>query len=223
MTNNLLQLKIKQRTNKLSSNDYESFECWMIVEAFNKAQNSWVREEAAKGEATTQNVDDLQSVVKEIELVGSNKPGYFESNVLPKDYFAFKRISAKAITDDCPTPRRLVVFDAEESNVDTLHHDTNRRPSFNWAETFRTIISNQVRIYTDGVFTVVEPRLIYYRKPRQIAIDGCVDEYDVTTSDIECEFKDDITEMLIDRTAALLAGDIELFQQMQRLTPPRTK
>lgn len=223
MNNNLLQLKIKQRTNKLSSNDYDSYECWMIVEAFNKEQDGWVREEAAKGEATSQSVDDLQIIVEDMELIGSNKPGYFESNILPKNYFAFKRISAKAVTEDCVTPRRLVVFDAEESNVDTLLHDTDRRPSFNWAETFKTIIGNRIRIYTDGVFDVVEPRLIYYRRPRQIAIEGCVDEYDVTTSNIECEFKDDIAEMLIDRTAARLAGDVELFQQMQRLTPPRTK
>ncbi len=43
MTNAALQLKIKQRLNKLASNDYDNIECWQIVEAFNKAQVEWVR------------------------------------------------------------------------------------------------------------------------------------------------------------------------------------
>ena len=43
MNNTALQLKIKQRLNKLASNDYDNIECWQIVEAFNKAQLDWCR------------------------------------------------------------------------------------------------------------------------------------------------------------------------------------
>ena len=60
MNNNLLQLKIKQRLNKLSSNDYDSFECWMVVEAFNKIQNEFVAGDARKAETDKENIDNLQ-------------------------------------------------------------------------------------------------------------------------------------------------------------------
>ena len=43
MNNQILQLKIKQRLNKLDSNDYDNIEHWQIIEAFNKAQIQWVR------------------------------------------------------------------------------------------------------------------------------------------------------------------------------------
>ena len=43
MDNFTLQLKIKQRLNKLSSNDYDNIECWMMVEAFNKGMVDWGR------------------------------------------------------------------------------------------------------------------------------------------------------------------------------------
>jgi hypothetical protein len=33
--------------------------------------------------------------------------------------------------------------------------------------------------------------------------------------DVECEFKDDIVEVLLDEAAALIAGDIENFTQYQ--------
>ena len=218
MNNNLLQLKIKQRLNKMSSNDYDSFECWMIVEAFNKIQNDWVREEAAKGETDSQSVDDLQIIIKEHDLVGSNKPTYYESESLPGDYYAGKRVSAKGVTNDCKHPRKFIIYDGEESNLDTLIRDVNRCPSFEWAETFKTHIGNRIRIHTNGKFDIVEPILTYYRSPRQIAFDSCVNENDEPTSDVECEFKDDIVELLIQKTTALLAGDIELFNQMQRFT-----
>ena len=35
MNNTTLQIKFKQRLNKLASNDYDNLECWQIVEAFN--------------------------------------------------------------------------------------------------------------------------------------------------------------------------------------------
>ena len=38
----------------------------------------------------------------------------------------------------------------------------------------------------------------------------------VSALDIPCEFKDDIVELLLDDTAAIIAGDIENFNQMQR-------
>ncbi len=217
MNNNLLRLKIKQRTNKLGSNDFDLFEDWMVVEAFNKVQNEWVRDAATKAEIDTQNVDDLQKVTKEITLSGLNHPRYFESADLPGDYFAGKRVSASATTPDCKTPRSMMIYPGEEANRDSLLRDPNKNPSFLWAETFRTMIDNKIRIYTNGEFSIQDASLVYYRKPRQISFEGGVNEYDETTSDVECEFKDDLVEKLIDKTAALLSGDVENFNQVQRL------
>ena len=43
MLNSTIEIKIKQRLNKLDSQDYDNIECWQIVEAFNKAQVEWAR------------------------------------------------------------------------------------------------------------------------------------------------------------------------------------
>lgn len=225
MNNNLLQIKIKQRLNKLASFDYDNIECWMIQEAFNKAQLEWVRRRLhglnALRESSEQSVtvvDDLQILLNEVELKGNEFNLYFETNPIPANYLHFVRISAKAKTDCCPARTFSSIYQAEEANVDMLLGDSFKSPSFEWAETFCTILGDKVRIYTNGKFNVVDPRLVYYRKPKDIQIQGCIN---ITTgqtfaTNVECELKDDICEILVDEAAAILAGDIESLNQYQR-------
>ncbi len=56
---------------------------------------------------------------------------------------------------------------------------------------------------------------MYYRSPTKIQIAGCVDPYSLQQSNtnVICEFKDDIAEILADETAKILSGDIESFNQ----------
>ena len=66
MTNDLLQIKLRQRLNKLSSNDFDNLECWQIIEAFNKSQLQWCRRQLhgmnqykEGDEGSQRRVDDL--------------------------------------------------------------------------------------------------------------------------------------------------------------------
>ena len=225
MNNNLLQIKIRQRLNKLSSFDYDNIECWMIQEAFNKAQIEWVRRRLhglnALRESSEQSVtvvDDLQILLSEINLRGIESPKYFETDIIPANYLHFVRISAKAKTDCCPPRTFSSIYQPEEANVDILLADSFKSPSFEWAETFCTIIGDKIRIYTSGKFTVSDTKLVYYRKPKDIQILGCsnISTGQTFTTNVECELKDDICEILVDEAAAILAGDIESMNQYQR-------
>ena len=61
---------------------------------------------------------------------------------------------------------------------------------------------------------------MYYRQPRKIEVQGCVDPYTGVQSaaNITCELKDDIIELLIDDAAGVIAGDIESGNQYGRNT-----
>ena len=120
--------------------------------------------------------------------------------------------------DCCPDPRRLMVYLTEEANVDLHLTDKNKMPSYEWGETFVTLVGNTVRIYTDEKFLISSASLMYYRMPVFIEIIGCVNPYTglVSANDINPEFKDDIVELLIDDTIGIIAGDIESSQQYQR-------
>jgi len=218
MNNQILQLKIKQRLNKLASNDYDNIEAWQIIEAFNKAQVQWVRRQLHGSnqfkegdEGSKRRIDDLQILLSDQILTGTQKDGYYESSLLPSDYMEYKRVSTLAKSDCCPDPDSMTVYLAEEANVDELLDDEFRKPSFEWGETFCTLFSDKIRIYTDSTFTVVNPKLTYYRFPRYIQLAGEVNPYTGTTSaaDVTCEFRDDITEVIIEECVSIIAGDIE--------------
>jgi hypothetical protein len=226
MNNNLLQIKIKQRLNKLSTFDYSNIECWQIAEAFNKAQIQWVARQIQGinarnegSESTLRKIDSLQKLLTVKELTGNtNDITYFETESLPLDYLDYKRISIKGKHKLCEEPRMFVVYLAQESDVDVLLTDSLSNPNFEWAETFCTIIGNKIKIYTDNQFDVIQPTLTYYRKPRNIQFINCVnlENGQTSTANVECELKDDVIEILIDEAASILAGDIESIMQYQR-------
>ena len=227
MNNNLLQVKIKQRLNKLGSFDYDNIECWMIQEAFNKAQLEWVRRRLhglnALKESSEQSVtvvDDLQILLSEINLRGIESPKYFETDIIPANYLHFVRISAKAKTDCCPPRTFSSIYQAEEANVDMLLGDNFKQPSFEWAETFATLKNNFVNIYTNEDFLISSSELTYYRQPVRIEVQGCTDPYtgQTTLNNVQCEFKDDIIELIIDEAVSIIAGDIESGNQFSRGT-----
>ena len=225
MLNSTIEIKIKQRLNKLDSQDYDNIECWQIVEAFNKAQVEWARRQlhginiTKEGdEGSTRRKDDLQILLNNMDLSLTDKDIYYASK-LPVDYLQWKRLDVYA-KQECCDKRRMTVYFAEEENVNLLLRDKAKQPNFVWAETFATLIGGYVNIYSNNVFEIQSADIIYYRQPIKIQIQGCVDPYTSleSTQNIQCEFKDDVVELIIDEAVSILAGDIESGSQFSRGT-----
>ena len=225
MLNSTIVIKIKERVNKLDSQDYDNINCWQISEAFNKAQVEWVRRQlhginiVKEGdEGSTRRKDDLQVLLTTEGLSLTDKEYYYFGN-LPENYMQWKRVDVYA-KKDCCDKRRMTVYLAEEESLNQLLRDNQKRPSFEWAETFATLIGNTTHIYTNDEFDIESANLIYYRQPRRIQISGCTNPYDntVSTVNVDCEFKDDIVEVIIDEAASIIAGDIESGNQFSRGT-----
>ena len=223
MLNSTITIKMKQRLNKLDSNDYDNIECWQIVESFNKAQVEWSRRQlhginlVKEGdEQSTRRKDDLQILLQTFNLGLVNKEYYYTS-VLPVEYLQWKRVDVYA-QKECCDKRRMTVYLAEEGNLNQLLRDKSKQPNFEWAETFATLKGGNVNIYTNGEFIVQQADLVYYRQPIKIQINGCVDPYTSiqSTTEVQCEFKDDIIELIIDEAVSILAGDIESGNQFSR-------
>jgi hypothetical protein len=228
MLNQTILLKVKERLNKLDSSDYDNLEPWQIVEAFNKGQVDWTRRNLhglnslrEGDEQSTSKIDDFQVLLDTIPALLVNKQQYMELDV-PADYLRWKRISSLASSSCCPDPKPMVIYLAEEANVNVLLRDKAKQPSFEWGETFATIEGDFIKIWTGGTFTLLTADFTYYKQPTRIQIAGVPDPYDpnapIPTVDIISVFKDDIVEVLIDECAKILAGDIESQLQMQRET-----
>ena len=227
MLNSAILIKVKQRLNKLASNDYDNIETWQIIEAFDKGQVDWCRRNlhglniVKEGdEQSTRRIDDLQILLTQTTLNMNNKQTYYESVNFPTDYLQWKRVSLTATSDCCPDPQPMVVYLAEVANVDELLRDVNKRPNFEWRETFATLSDNNLKIYTNDLFEPAKVTLYYYRQPRKIQIAGVPDPYTgiTPTVDVTSEFKDDLVELFIDEAVKIIAGDIESMNQYQRMS-----
>ena len=225
MLNSTITIKVKERITKLDSQDYDNIECWMIVEAFNKAQVEWARRQlhgknhVREGdEQSTRRKDDLQ-ILLTTETLPSVDKEYYYRGVIPQDYLQWKRVDVFA-NKDCCDKRRMTVYLAEEGNLNQLLRDKAKRPSFEWAETFATLKGGDVNVYTNNEFDIERIDLIYYRQPIKIQVQGCVDPYTgvASAANVECEFKDDIIELIIDEAVSIIAGDIESGNQFSRGT-----
>ena len=236
INNTTLQIKFRQRLNKIASNDYDNIECWQIVEAFNKAQLEWCRRQLHGNnmykegdEMSKRRIDDLQPLITDVGINFTDEGEFVESTVgwpFPEDYLEYKRITADASTECCPPGksktdllegRTMTVYLAEEANIDLYMRDPLKRPDFEWGETYCTMQGNRIRIYKRD-FDITLAMFTYYRRPVEIQIEGCVDPYTLVQSgaDVICEFKDDVVELIIDEAIAIIAGDIDNINQYIR-------
>jgi hypothetical protein len=112
----------------------------------------------------------------------------------------------------------MTTYLVEEANIDLILRDPLKRPDYDWGETICTLSGGRVKIFSNSDFKVYKPKLTYYRTPTNIQITGCKDPYTglESNTDVPCEFKDDIAEILIDEAVAIIAGDITDVSTYQR-------
>jgi hypothetical protein len=196
-----------------------------MVEAFNKAQIEWSRRQImgrnaaeAGAEQTVRKVDDVQNLLTVVNLTSIKADGFYQTAPLPDNYLEFHKVDITASKDCCPDEKNMVVYLVEEANSSILVRDELRKPNFEWAETFCTVINNTIRVYTNNDFEITNVKLLYYRQPEKIQIINCGDPYTggISAIDVPCEFRDDIAEILVDAAASVIAGDIESFNQYTR-------
>lgn len=192
--------QIKLRLEKLDSSDYDNITRYQMEEAVNTAVLQFVREKKKMSdEQTSFDVDDLQVLLKDQNLSKLDRKGYVLSSKLPADYLFIKRVSPrcnKELCEDVYIKSTLV----EESNVGELLQDYNSQPSFNFEETFHTLMGNKIKVFHNDDFEVEEILLTYYRKPQVISFE---DRFNTKV----WEWKDDLAEHIINIAVQNLAAD----------------
>ena len=215
-------IKFRQRINKLHSQDYDNVPNWAVVELIRKAQLELIRR-TIQGKNLTQDgdeetrvrVDDLQILLtapKRLEV--TPKGYYYLSQELPKDYLYFKTMIPYAKKGQCSNVR-MRSFLEEEANAQLFLHDSLKKPSFEWRETFHTLAQNRIKVYRTEDFIVNYIELIYYRRPKEFDVNGYIHPDGKQSSDVPLEFKEDICEMIVDEAVSIAAADLELANRYQ--------
>jgi len=222
MTTEEIHIKIKNNLNKLDSHDYDNLESWQINSAFNIAQLSWVRRNLhgtnyfrEGDESSKMRIDDFQVLLSKHSLQLQKKNKYYEAYPLPQDYLLYKRLDVMAKRGCCDSDN-MVVYLAEQANINVILNDEFRKPSFEWRETVCTLMDNKIQIWTNDEFEIESAELVYYKMPPEIEL---INTYNINTQSLSTQtinpiFKDDIVEVIINEACKILAGNIELVNQI---------
>ena len=208
MTSGIAIERIKQRLQKQDTNTNSNILDEEYEDALEKGLNDWLRRQhhgfnqfKEGDEQSEQRVDDLQILLTYKKMSVNNKELYAETVKIPENYRYYKRLTPIVTKDNCEKVNIKSYF-VEESNVDDYLKDWTFQPSFDFEETFHTMLSNKFRIYHNNDFKVEEAILTYYRNPVKIS---CLKkDYDVLW-----EWKDDVAEQIIEEATKILAADTE--------------
>lgn len=208
MTSGIAIETIKQRLQKQDTNFNSNFLDEEFEDAIRKGLNDWIRRQhhgfnqfKEGDENTEQRVDDLQILLTDKKMSVSNRGIFSETVKIPDNYRYYKRLTPIVTKDNCKEVRIKSYF-VEEANVDDYLKDWTFQPSFQFEETFHTMLSNKFRVYHNKDFEVEEVVLTYYRNP--VLISCSKKDYDKVW-----EWKDDVAEQIIDEAVKILSGDIE--------------
>lgn len=222
MTSLIAIQRAKNALEKQDTNKYTNLNDWDFEDALNKGLSDWLRRQhhgmnlKKEGDEETEiRIDDLQVLLKSTPI-SVNQPTaiYNEISRLPKDYRYYKKLTPIVTKGNCKEVT-LKSFLVEEANTDHYLKDYTMSPSFDFEETFHTMLSNKFRIYHNNDFVINEVILTYYRNPSYISCDK-------KDFDKVWEWKDDVAELIIDEAIGILAGNIE-HQNAYELATKRTE
>lgn len=221
-----LLYKIDQKLNKLSSNAHQAIPLEDKILALNEAQIKLVKQKLDGTPTTTalgfdsfnKRYEDLQVLVEEysshklpLELKDKNINQWVAdvTKLTPKYMFY---VDSYILADKGKCINRLIRVNPDlTKHADTLIllDNVHYKPSFEYQETFNTISSDEIAVYTDGTFTPKELYISYIRYPKYINKAGWIGLDGKPTVDQNSDLPDYLEDELVDLTVKDLAGYIE--------------
>jgi len=226
-----LLYKIDQRLNKLSSNAHQEIQLEDKILALNEAQLKLIKQKVSGkntyGEgfdAFKKRYEDLENLVESHEehplplSLKDTKLNRWAANVsvVTPGYMLYVDSYITADKGECKDRVIYVNHDlTKHADVTLLLNNSNYRPSFEYQETFSTLTTDEVSIFTDGTFTPKTLFLSYIRYPKYIDREGYV-KFDGSDSvNEDCELKNYLEDELLDLAVENLAMYTENITAVQ--------
>jgi hypothetical protein len=217
-----LLYKIDQKLNKLSTNEHQQIQLEDKILALNEAQIKLIKQKV-DGQNTVSGLgldafkkryEDLQSLVvtynhqpldltvKNAEL---NQWAAGIHQLTPKYMFY---IDSYVIADKglCKDRKIWINRDlAKHGDLQFCLTNTHYKPSFEYQETFNSLSSDEISIFTDGTFVPKKIYVSYMRYPVYINKTGYVMLDGQDSYDADCELETYLEDELLDLTVQNLA------------------
>jgi hypothetical protein len=217
-----LLYKIDQKLNKLSSNSHQRIQLEDKILALNEAQIKLIKQKidgisVVSGlgrDSFKKRYDDLQILVENygdhpLDLKLSNKElNQWDAEIkeiIPSYMFY---VDSYFLADKGECKDRVIWTNVEltkHGDIQFLLNNVHYKPSFEYQETFSSVSTNKISIFTDGSFTPTKLYLMYIRYPKYINKVGYVDLKGEQSADVDCELASYLEDELLDLTVQNLA------------------
>ena len=227
-----LLYKIDQRLNKLSTNLHQQIPLEDKILALNEAQIKLVKQKFNGTSTSTglgldsfkKRYEDLQILVEDytkhsLELTETDKQlnqwSVSIASLTPK-YMFYLDSYLLADKGKCENRKVWVNYDlAKHCDLQFLLLNDHYKPSFEYQETFNSISSDEISIFTDGTFTPKKLYLSYLRYPAYINKTGYIDFEGNPSTDENCELDSYLEDELLDLTVQNIAMYTENISAVQ--------
>jgi len=217
-----LLYKIDQKLNKLSTNEHQQINLEDKILALNEAQIKLIKQKV-DGQNTVSGLgldafkkryEDLQSLVvnynhQPLDLTLLNAElNQWKANIhlLTPKYMFYIDSYVLADKGRCTDRKIWINRDlAKHGDLQFCLTNTHYRPSFEYQETFNSISSDEISIFTDGTFTPKQIYVSYMRYPVYINKTGYVMLDGQDSYDADCELETYLEDELLDLTVQNLA------------------
>lgn len=226
-----LLYKLDQRLNKLSSNQHQKIPIENKILALNEAQVKLIKKKLNPNNplqlgfnGNKKRYEDLENLIESAEQnqltleIADPKLNKWSAKIPDKESKYMFYVDSYLIADKGDCKDKIVYVNSDltsHSDVTVLLNNSNYKPSFEYQETFCTISSSHIEIYTDGSFTPKKLYLSYIRYPKKIDIEGYEDFDGSDSTNSDCELKDYLEDELLDLTQQELAMNIENIAAVQ--------
>jgi len=227
-----LLYKIDQRLNKLSSNSHQQIQLEDKILALNEAQILLIKQKVdgmsvpnGMGmDAFKKRYEDLQGLVINYDHQSlnlsetNNKLNEYSAllSVLSPDYFLY--LDGYFLADKGECEKRVIWLNPDlikHGSIQFLITSEHYKPSFEYQESFSSISSGYISVYTDGTFTPSKLYMMYIKYPTKINKAGYVDFDGSVSTDVNCELPESLEDELLNLTVEHLAMSTENFSAVQ--------
>jgi len=217
-----LLYKIDQRLNKLSSNSHQRIQLEDKILALNEAQLKLIKQKVDGISITSQlgrdslkkRYDDLQILIEDyikhpLELKESNKIlNQWDGSLEELDPTYMFHIDSYFLANKGECKDRLIWTNmelAKHGDVQFLLNNAHTKPSFEYQETFSSLSTNKISIFTDGSFDPTKLYIMYLRYPTYINKSGYVMLDGEDSVDSNCELASYLEDEILDLAVQNLA------------------
>lgn len=225
-----LLYKIDQKLNKLSTNEHQQIPLEDKILALNEAQIQLIKQKVDGSQsglgmdAFKKRYEDLQGLIEDyhdhgLSLTQVNKKlnewSASITNLTPQYLFY---VDSYILADKDRCKDRIIWINRDltkHGDVQFLINNEYYKPSFEYQETFNTISSDKISVYTDGTFTPSKLYLMYLRQPKYINKEGYVDLNGDDSTTVDCELPSHLEDELVNLAVKHLAEYTENISAVQ--------